>query len=476
MTDKSTRTPTVNSVTQSAQPFSFQQVRPAIFAELQKMGITSPTPIQVSAIPAMLAGHDLLGQAPTGSGKTLAFTIPMIEACDTKVNGVQSLVLVPTRELAIQIADVAEPLAKACKLKLTLLYGGRSLVPEQSALRRGPHIIIGTPGRTLDHLRQGALNLKSVKVFVLDEADEMLDRGFAPDVERIIGYTPTTRQTALFSATMPQWVKLTAEKHMRSPVTVRVTPDKEAPAVIEQIVYEVGADVKLSALKVLLDKRGEGSVLVFGRTKHGVKKLATRLVQLGYPTAALQGNLSQNAREKVMADFRSGKLPILVATNVAARGIDVSDIDLVINYEMPETAELFTHRVGRTGRMGRAGTAITLLTAVDFLKWHEMQKALGRRIAPSPWPHGELARDPLPMPSPQSRQPRQRSSGGRPPRGDSRPQGSSRSPRSGGQRGDRAPGERQQRIELHSQDAGSSAGMSALERAKARHQQRQPGR
>jgi ATP-dependent RNA helicase DeaD len=357
-------------------------------AALVGMAISTPTPIQEQTIPVLLAGRDVIGQARTGSGKTLAFGIPLVERCDPSVRGVQALVLTPTRELAIQVAQVVEDLADHRRLKVTLLYGGRSLEPERRALAGGAQIVIGTPGRTLDHLRQGSLSLQKLHIFVLDEADEMLDRGFAHDVEAILSRTPTQRQTVLFSATMPDWVLRTAAKHLRDPQTVRVDAHVQAPPEIEHLIYSIDKSEKLGALRTLLDQRGEGPVIVFGKTKHGVKKLAKQLSELGYPVGALQGNLSQNARERVMQDFRSGEAPILVATNVAARGLDVQGIEQVINYDLPDSEQLFTHRIGRTGRMGRQGEAVTFITAEDEPKWREIERALGRRFPRQPWPGG----------------------------------------------------------------------------------------
>ena len=367
--------------------FSEMPLKPATKAVISWMNITEPTPIQQKAIPHLMAGRDLIGQARTGSGKTLAFAVPLTERCDPKVQRIQALVLVPTRELAIQVAGVIEALASSNQLRVTLLYGGRSLKPEHTALKRGTQVIIGTPGRTLDHLRQGSLDLRSVQFLVLDEADEMLDRGFAHDVEAIISRTPSDRQTALFSATMPEWVAQTAGKHLREPVTVAVDAGMQAPPTVEHLVYTIRKTDKIDALRTLLDRRDEDApIIVFGKTKHGVKKLAQHLSSLGYPVGALQGNLSQTARERVMTDFRSGAASILVATNVAARGLDFESIGQVINYDLPDSELLFTHRVGRTGRMGRSGEAITFITDDDASKWREIERGLGRRFVIEAWP------------------------------------------------------------------------------------------
>lgn len=366
--------------------FAALNLRPTTRAAISAMGIETPTPIQSQAIPAFLDGRDVVGQARTGSGKTLAFSLPIVERCDPSMRCVQALVLTPTRELAIQVGEVMRRLAIARHLRMTLLYGGRSLGPERQTLASQPHIVVGTPGRTLDHIRQGNLSLRQLRIMVLDEGDEMLDRGFAPDVERILAHTPVERQTALFSATVPEWVMNVASRHLSNPVTVRVDRESEAPPEIEHMVYEMEPGVKLDALRSLLDRRGDGPVLVFGRTKHGVKKLALKLGQLGYPVAALQGNLSQSAREKVMSSFRRGDVPILVATNVAARGLDVNGIEQVINYELPESSQLFTHRAGRTGRMGRQGEAITFVTPEEILQWRQIERGLGRRLPRRCWP------------------------------------------------------------------------------------------
>ncbi len=375
----------VDNATSSGPVFSEMHLKAATKAAISRMNISRPTPIQEKAIPHLMARRDLIGQARTGSGKTLAFAVPLTERCDPSLRRVQALVLVPTRELAIQVAGVIEELAFSQQLRVALLYGGRPLRPEYAALRNGTHVVIGTPGRTLDHLRQGTLDLGSVRFLVLDEADEMLDRGFAPDVESIIGQTPNERQTALLSATIPEWVAQTAAKHLRRSVRVEVDAGLQAPPTVEHLVYTIQKGDKMEALRTLLDRRDGTSVIVFLRTKRGVKQLARQLDSLDYPVGALQGNLSQSARERVMTSFRSGAASILVATNVAARGLDFEGIGQVINYDLPDSEHLFTHRVGRTGRMGRSGEAVTFITVEDERKWREIERGLGRRFTRKPW-------------------------------------------------------------------------------------------
>ena len=371
--------------TKASLSFGDYRLSNASLTVLADMGISDPTPIQAAVLPLLLDGRDVIGQARTGSGKTLAFALPMIEVVDPKVRKVQALVLTPTRELAVQVAGVIDELGAPRGLKTLMISGGRAFGPQRDELRRGVHVVVGTPGRVLDLLNQGAIWLDRVRFLVLDEADEMLDRGFAPDVERIIARTTPDRQTALFSATVPSWVKQTASKHLHDPETVTVVPEPGEVAQIEHLAFEIGASDKMQVLQDLLDHRGDGSVIVFGRTKHGVNKLARRLQADGYPVAALQGNLSQNARDRVMDDFRNGQVPVLVATNVAARGLDVTHVAQVINIELPESPELLTHRVGRTGRMGRQGQAITLLGPEDMPKWRRLERGFTRPIRRAPW-------------------------------------------------------------------------------------------
>ncbi len=365
--------------------FSEFTLSPTTRNALTTMGIETPTPIQTLALPPLLEGRDIIGQARTGSGKTLAFGIPLVEKVDPRIRAVQALVLAPTRELATQVGGVLDALGKARGLRTVLIYGGRSFGPQEAAVRSGAQIVVGAPGRVLDLIRRGTLVLDKVRYFVLDEADEMLDRGFAPDVERILAHVPRTRQTALFSATVPPWVHETAQRHLNNPLTVQVDTRPEDVPKIEHVVYDVPEGAKLDILKQLLDARGDGATIVFGRTKHGVKKLGRQLEGLGYPVAALQGNLSQNARDRVMDDFRTGAVKILLATNVAARGIDVDNVEQVINFDLPESAELLTHRVGRTGRMGREGRAITLLDPEDSPKWRQLERASGRTLPRLRW-------------------------------------------------------------------------------------------
>ena len=363
---------------------------------LERMGISVPTLIQSRSIPPLLEGRDVIGQSRTGSGKTIAFGLPLVERLDPRLRRVQALVLVPTRELASQVADVLQALEAGRGLRVAQLIGGRSLGPQRDALAAGAQIAVGAPGRVLDHLRQRNVELSAVRVVVLDEADQMLDAGFAPDVERILSATPRERQTALFTATLPDWTTQIAQRHLHDPVRVDAGSPETRPApAIEQTVYAVPEGRRLDALVALLDRRRDatGTTLVFGRTKHGVKRLAKQLDARGYQVAALQGNMSQNARERVVADFRNGRVPVLLATNVAARGLDVLSIEQVINYELPESAELFTHRVGRTGRMERQGEAITLLAPEDLATWRKMQRELSVNLPPRPWPQAEM---PLP--------------------------------------------------------------------------------
>ncbi|MEO7665582.1 MAG: DEAD/DEAH box helicase [Dehalococcoidia bacterium] len=347
---------------------------------LRRMDIHTPTPIQAESIPHLLQGRDVIAQAQTGSGKTLAFALPIMEHMEPGQRHTQALILVPTRELARQVASVFEDVSKNSGVRVTLLYGGVGYEPQERALRNGTQVVIGTPGRVLDHLKRRNLRLDGLRVLILDEADEMLDRGFAPDVDRILAMTPRSRQTALFSATTPDWVHRIAAKHLNSPEIISTRTIEEEEPDIEHVVMETFREDKFQVLIKLLKEPLDGTTVVFGRTKHGVRNLGSKLAAQGFRVSVLQGNLGQNQRDQQVEHFRSGKTEILVATNVAARGLDILHIARVINYDMPDTQELFTHRVGRTGRMGRSGQAITLMAATDLSKLQEIERGLGRKL------------------------------------------------------------------------------------------------
>ena len=353
---------------------------------LRRMGVTEPTPIQAAAMPELLAGRDVVGQARTGSGKTLAFSVPLLTHCDPDLAAPQALILVPTRELAGQVARVVDELAPVRGLRVAQIYGGRDMDAQLMLLRTGPQIIIGTPGRILDHLYRGSLSLRELRCLVLDEADQMLDVGFGPDVDRIFDCSPASLQVALFSATVPDWVHEVISHRLHDPAVVAVDEQQQGPvASVEHTVIEVPHNRKLDVLRELLDERGNGTVIIFVRTKIGVERLEQQLARMGYPVAALQGNLNQAQRERVLRGFRRGKPPILIATNVAARGLDILSIEQVINVEPPDSAELLTHRLGRTGRMGREGTAVTLLSPAENGKWKRIEREIGVRTRRVRW-------------------------------------------------------------------------------------------
>jgi len=348
--------------------FAEAGVSPRILAALSAQGITEPVQVQAEAIPALMAGRDVVMEAQTGSGKTLAFLIPMIERLHRGGAGPKALIVTPTRELALQVEKVLRSLAG--DMRSTVLYGGVGYATQRLALRRGVDVVVGTPGRILDMLGQGLLSLSRIEYLVLDEADEMLDAGFAPSVERILGLTYEP-QTVLASATMPNWVTNMVEKHTHDPVQVRIASDHAE--LLEHGLLRVDRDLKLQTLSKLL-RRLSGTAIVFGRTKHGVKKLNKSLRQLGHNSVELQGDLSQSIRDRAMDAFREGRSQILVATNVAARGIDVDSVGLVVNFELPDSAQWLTHRVGRTARMGETGRALTFVTPEDEPAWIKLSR------------------------------------------------------------------------------------------------------
>lgn len=346
---------------------------------LEARGITSPFPIQEQAIPLALTGQDIIGQAKTGTGKTLGFGLPLIQSLGLNPDpGAKALVVVPTRELAIQVAD---DLKLACSNRTTTvaaIYGGKAYEGQVAEIEAGAQIIVGTPGRLIDLSKQKKLDLQFIQFMVLDEADEMLDLGFLPDVEKLFAYTPEHRQTMLFSATMPGAIVSLARKYQNKPVHIRVNDPDEGltKADIKQFVYRAHSLDKDEVVGRILQAEGRGKTVIFCRTKRQAAKLSDELIDRGFNASALHGDMSQEAREKSMNAFRSGKKDILVATEVAARGIDVDDVTHVINYSVPEDEKAYLHRVGRTGRAGRLGTAVTFVDWEDLARWTHIDKEL----------------------------------------------------------------------------------------------------
>jgi ATP-dependent RNA helicase DeaD len=334
---------------------------PGLVQTVTALGYTQPTPIQARAIPELLAGRDVLGQAQTGTGKTAAFALPMLQLLDMQGMGVQGLVLAPTRELAIQVAEAIYRYGHLLGGRVLPVYGGQAYARQQQRLAKGVPIVVGTPGRTLDLLRQGALNLETVRYLVLDEADAMLQMGFIEDVEALLRATPPTRQTALFSATLPSAIRHLAGSHMRDPLTLAIDEARTVPQTTQRY-YLLQESSKVAALTLLLEAEEIKSALIFTRTRVGAAELAETLVIRGYLAEALHGDLSQAARETVLRRFRNGRVTILVATDVGARGLDIAEVSHVVNFDMPFDVTDYVHRIGRTGRAGRPGMALTLVT------------------------------------------------------------------------------------------------------------------
>lgn len=354
-----------------------------ILRALHTEGYTTPTPIQQQAIPIVLEGKDLLGCAQTGTGKTAAFSIPLLQLLYQQNNpnkGIKALILTPTRELAIQIDESIAAYGRYTGLKHTVIFGGVSQLSQTQALRRGVDILIATPGRLLDLMQQGYVSLQQLQFFVLDEADRMLDMGFIHDVKKIITKLPAKRQTLFFSATMPTEIAGLANSILHQPSKVEVTPVSSTVEKIEQSVYFVEKQDKRALLNHLLADKNIKTVLVFARTKHGADKVVKELVRTGISAAAIHGNKSQNARQRALTDFKNGSLRVLVATDIAARGIDVEQLSHVINYELPNVPETYVHRIGRTGRAGASGIAISFCDAEEkpFLK--DIQKLIAINI------------------------------------------------------------------------------------------------
>ena len=350
-----------------------------IVAALASKGITQPFPIQEQAIPLALTGQDLIGQAKTGTGKTLGFGLPIIQRLGTDpAHGAKALVVVPTRELAIQVAEDLTLASSNRNLQVVAIYGGKSYEGQVAQIDAGAQLIVGTPGRLIDLSNQRKLDLSKIECMVLDEADEMLDLGFLPDVEKLFAFTPAGRQTMLFSATMPGQIVSLARKYQNKPVHIRVNdPDEgHTKADIKQFFYRAHAMDKDEVVARILQAEGRGKTVIFTKTKRQAAKVSDELSDRGFSATALHGDMSQEAREKSMDAFRSGKKDILVATEVAARGIDVDDVTHVINYTVPEDEKAYLHRTGRTGRAGRTGIAVTFVDWEDLARWSHIDKAL----------------------------------------------------------------------------------------------------
>jgi ATP-dependent RNA helicase RhlE len=347
------------TVKSSGIGFTGLGIAPGLLDAIARLRFTEPTPIQKRSIPIGLEGKDLIAIAQTGTGKTLAFGVPMIQRL-AQVKG-RGLILLPTRELAIQVDEALHAVGRASGLRTAVLIGGASMALQLQALERKPRVIIATPGRLLDHLEQRTVILSDIRILVLDEADRMLDMGFAPQINRILASVPRERQTMLFSASIPQEIVAIAQRHMRLPIQVEIAPSGTAAEKVTQEVFFVDREAKTRLLEVLL-KEYHGPVLIFTRTKHGAHNLAHKLKARGQSAADIHSNLSLPQRRKALEGFKSGKYRVLVATDIAARGIDVIGIELVVNYDLPSNSQDYVHRIGRTGRAGRAGRAVSFAT------------------------------------------------------------------------------------------------------------------
>ena len=358
-----------------------------LLKSVQDMGFEEPSPIQALTIPSLLAGRDVVGQAQTGTGKTAAFAIPILERVDPRSKHPQALVLCPTRELAIQVAEEIGKLAARKRGIFALpVYGGQPIERQFRALAKGAQIIVGTPGRIMDHMERGTLRLNAVLMAVLDEADEMLDMGFRDDIEAILEKTPEGCQRIFFSATMPPAIMELGKRFLDNPEILKITQKLLTVPTVEQVYYEVRPHQKMDALCRVLDSQAFRKALVFCSTKRGVDEVTAHLQTRGYQSDGLHGNLAQPQRDRVMGRFRTGGIEILVATDVAARGIDVDDVDAVINYDIPNDVENYVHRIGRTGRAGRAGSAFTFVTAREHYKLRDIIRYTKARILQSQLP------------------------------------------------------------------------------------------
>jgi len=380
-----------------------------ILKALKEEGYEHPTPIQSQSIPTVLKGRDLFGAAQTGTGKTAAFSIPILqrlaESGIPKQRVVRCLILAPTRELAIQIAESIRAYGRHLQLRHTVIFGGVGQSPQVDALRRGVDILVATPGRLQDLQNQGLVNLSNVEILVLDEADRMLDMGFIHDVRRIIALVPVKRQTLLFSATLPNEIRDLMSRILNNPAMVEVTPASTSAETVKQEVYFVNRDDKRDLLHHLISDTQASSVLVFTRTKHGADKVAKDLARRGVQAEAIHGNKSQTARQRALGDFKKGSLGVLIATDIASRGIDVEELSLVVNFDLPETPETYVHRIGRTGRAGASGTAFSFCSPEDEHLLIDIQKHLKTKLnvtRDQPF-HAEMPAVPLPAMDPRQK-------------------------------------------------------------------------
>ncbi|NKF49119.1 DEAD/DEAH box helicase [Shewanella sp. WXL01] len=357
---------------------------------LDELGYEKPTPIQAASIDPLMEGRDILGQAQTGTGKTGAFALPLLNSVDQKLNAPQILVLAPTRELAVQVAEAFGSYAKHMKgFHVLPIYGGQSMHQQLSALRRGPQVVVGTPGRVMDHMRRGTLKLDALQALVLDEADEMLKMGFIDDIEWVLDHKPADSQLALFSATMPEQIKRVANKHLNNPAQISIAASHTTVESIEQRFVQVSQHNKLEALVRVLEVENTEGIIIFVRTRNSCVELAEKLEARGYASSPLHGDMNQQARERAVEQLKRGKLDILIATDVAARGLDVERIGHVVNYDIPYDSEAYVHRIGRTGRAGRTGMAILFVTHREMRMLRTIERATNSRISPMKIPSPE---------------------------------------------------------------------------------------
>jgi ATP-dependent RNA helicase DeaD len=369
-----------------AANFAALGVSEALCKALDELEFTDPTPVQVKTIPFLLEKRDLLAQAQTGTGKTAAFGLPLLDLMDPTSNQVQGIVLTPTRELAMQVSDAMYTYAKYQSLRILPIYGGQPIDRQIRRLRSGAHVVVGTPGRVIDLMQRGNLKLDGIKLLVLDEADQMLNMGFIDDVQKIIDATPAERQLAFFSATLPTEIRRLANRSLRDPLTVTIVSNADTIPRITQMVYQVTFKSRPQALSRILAAEEPASAFIFTRTKQGADELADWLQRDGYRVEALHGDLSQSAREHVLNKFRRQQLNIVVATDVAARGLDIGSLSHVINYDLPADGESYVHRIGRTGRAGRTGTAISLALPTDRFRVRQIERVTNQPMIASKVP------------------------------------------------------------------------------------------